>query len=60
MELTGAHLEAIKEAARAVEYGSVIINISASAKTLDLIVKNRVRIEKEPEARGADNKTMRT
>ncbi|MDR1219559.1 MAG: hypothetical protein LBK73_08115 [Treponema sp.] len=49
MELTGAHLEAIRKAARAVEYGSVTINISASARTLDLIVENRVKIEKEPE-----------
>jgi hypothetical protein len=49
MELTGAHLEAIKKAAQTVEYGSVTINISASSKTLDLIVENRVKIEKEPE-----------
>ncbi|MDR0719263.1 MAG: hypothetical protein LBF78_06460, partial [Treponema sp.] len=48
MELTSAHLEAIKEAARAVEYGSVTLTISANAKTLDLIVENRVRIKKEP------------
>jgi hypothetical protein len=50
MELTSTHLEAIKKAARDVEYGKVIINISASAKTLDLIIENRVRIEKEPGA----------
>jgi hypothetical protein len=49
MELTSAHLEAIKKAAQAVEYGKVTINISASAKTIDLIVENRVKIEKEPD-----------
>jgi hypothetical protein len=50
MELTGAHLEAIKKAVQAVEYGSVTINISASARTLDLVVENRIKIEKEPDA----------
>jgi hypothetical protein len=50
MELTSAHLEAIKKAARTVEYGSVTINISASARTLDLVVENRLKIEKEPDA----------
>ncbi|MDR0583621.1 MAG: hypothetical protein LBG57_04640 [Treponema sp.] len=49
MELTSAHLEAIKRAARAVEYGSVTINISASSRTLDLTIENRVKIDKEPE-----------
>jgi hypothetical protein len=49
MELTSAHLEAIKKAARAVEYGSVTINIAASARTLDLVIENRVKIEKEPD-----------
>jgi hypothetical protein len=49
MELTSTHIEAIKKAARTVEYGSVTINISASARTLDLIVENRVKIEKEPD-----------
>ncbi|MDR1586554.1 MAG: hypothetical protein LBS57_03765 [Treponema sp.] len=48
MELTGAHLEAIKKAARTVEYGSVTIHISASVRTLDLTVENRLKIEKEP------------
>jgi hypothetical protein len=49
MELTSTQLEAIKKAAQTVEYGSVTINISASARTLDLIVENRVKLEKEPE-----------
>jgi hypothetical protein len=47
MELTSTHLEAIRKAARDVEYGSITINISASAKTLDLVVEKRVKIEKE-------------
>jgi hypothetical protein len=50
MELTNAHIEAIKKAARNIEYGSVTIHIAASARTLDLTVENRVKIEKEPEA----------
>jgi hypothetical protein len=57
MELTSAHLEAIKNAARTVEYGSVTINISASARMLDLIVENRVKIEKEPETSKAPKRT---
>jgi hypothetical protein len=57
MELTSAHLEAIKKAARTVDYGSVTINISASAKTLDLTIENRVRIEKEPETQKVSKKT---
>ena len=49
MILTDGHLRAIIEAAKTVDYGSVTINISASAKTLDLVIENRVKIEKEPE-----------
>jgi hypothetical protein len=56
MELTSAHLEAIKMAARNVEYGSVTINISASSRTLDLVVENRVKIEKEPDTPKAPKK----
>jgi hypothetical protein len=56
MELTSAHLEAIRKAARTVEYGSVTINISASARTLDLTIENRIKIEKEPDARKATEK----
>jgi hypothetical protein len=48
MELTDRHLEAIREAARAVEYGSVTINISASSDKLELNVQNRIRIEDAP------------
>jgi hypothetical protein len=49
MELTDRHIEAIREAARSVKYGSVTINISESSKMLDLVVQNRVRIQKELE-----------
>jgi len=49
MVLTDTHLEAIKKAAQTVDYGSVTINISASARTLDLVIENRVKIEKEPD-----------
>ena len=51
MELTDRDLEVIREAVLTVEYGKVTINISASAKTIDLIVENRVKIDKEPKTR---------
>jgi hypothetical protein len=57
MELTSVHLEAIKKAARDIEYGSVTINIAASARTLDLIVENRVKIEKESETQKVSQRT---
>jgi hypothetical protein len=47
MELTDGHIEAIREAARTVEYGSVTINISASSDKLELNVQNRIRLDKE-------------
>jgi hypothetical protein len=47
MELTNAQLERIREAAKTVEYGSVTIHISATAKHLDLEIHRRVRIENE-------------
>jgi hypothetical protein len=49
MELTNKHLEDIRKAARTVDYGSVTINIVASARSLDLIVERRLKLEKEPE-----------
>jgi len=49
MELTNEQLEAIREATKTVEYGSVTVHISATSKHLDLEVKMRVRIEDEPE-----------
>jgi hypothetical protein len=48
MELTDKHLEAIRQAAQGVEYGSVTINISANSNKLDLNIQNRIRLEKEP------------
>jgi hypothetical protein len=45
MELTNEQLEAIREAVKTVEYGSVTIHISATSKHLDLEVQRRVRIE---------------
>jgi hypothetical protein len=47
MELTNEQLEAIREAARTVEYGSVTIHISATSNHLDLEVQRRVRIDNE-------------
>jgi hypothetical protein len=47
MELTNEHLEAIREAAKTVEYGSVTIHISATSNHLDLEVQRRVRIDNE-------------
>jgi hypothetical protein len=57
MELTSTHLEVIKKAVQAVEYGSVTINIAASAKTLDLEVKHHIKIEKEPDTQKDAKKT---
>jgi hypothetical protein len=48
MELTNEQLEAIREAARTVEYGSVTVHISATSNHLDLEVQRRVRIESGP------------
>jgi hypothetical protein len=47
MELTDRHIEAIREAARSVKYGSVTINISESSDKLELNVQNRIRIDKD-------------
>jgi hypothetical protein len=49
MKLTDKHLEDIRKAAEAVDYGRLTINIAASARTLDLIVENHLKLEKEPE-----------
>ena len=48
MELTDRHVEAIKTAARSVDYGSVTIQIAANSDRLELNVQNRIRLEKEP------------
>jgi len=47
MKLTSVQIEAIREAARTVEYGSVTIHVSATAKHIDLEIKKRVRVEAE-------------
>ena len=47
MELTNAQLEVIREAAKTVEYGSVTIHVTATAKHIDLEINRRVRIESE-------------
>jgi hypothetical protein len=47
MELTDRHIEAIREAARSVKYGSVTINISESSDKLELNVQNRIRIDND-------------
>jgi hypothetical protein len=47
MELTDTDIEAIREAARIVKYGSVTINISESSDKLDLNVQYRIRIDKD-------------
>jgi hypothetical protein len=49
MELTDEQLEAIREAAKTVEYGSVTVHISETSKHLDLEIRKRVRIESEPQ-----------
>lgn len=57
MELTDGQLEAIRKAARTVEYGSVTINISASSDKLELNVQNRIRLEKDTGEQKAPKKT---
>ena len=52
MELTDTHLEVIKKSVQSIKFGKLTINISEDAKTLDLIVENRIKIKKEPD----DNK----
>jgi hypothetical protein len=52
MELTDRHIEAIREAARSVKYGSVTINISESSDKLELNVQNRIRIDKDVQKSG--------
>ena len=48
MELTEKHVEAIKNAARSVDYGSVTIQIAADRPgRLELNVQNRIRLESE-------------
>ena len=46
--MTDKHLEAIRDAARTIEYGSVTINISATSNKLDLNIQRRVRLEDDP------------
>lgn len=48
MELNDKHIEAIKAAARQVNYGSVSIQIAEQSNHLDITVQNKIRIENEP------------
>jgi hypothetical protein len=47
MYLTDNDLEAVREAALPIEYGSVIININAASDKLELEAKKRIRIDKD-------------
>jgi L-alanine-DL-glutamate epimerase-like enolase superfamily enzyme len=49
MELTNGQLEMIREAAKAVEYGSITIHISATSKHFELEVQRRIRVEAQPD-----------
>jgi hypothetical protein len=49
MELTDEQLEAIREAARTVEYGSLTVHISATSEHFELEIKKRIRIERNPQ-----------
>jgi hypothetical protein len=49
MELTNKQLEVIREATRAVEYGSVTVHIFATSKYLNREIQRRGRIESEPQ-----------
>ena len=48
MELTDQHLETIREVARNVDHGKVIIHIAATANKLGVSYENNIRLEKEP------------
>ena len=48
MELTTEHIEAIKKAVLEVDYGKVILYITATAKTLDIEIYKNIRVYKEP------------
>jgi hypothetical protein len=57
MELTDAHLEAIRKTVREVEFGSVTINISANSNKLDLSIQKRVRYDDETDEMAVQNKS---
>ena len=44
MELSDKHIEAIKAAARGIDYGSITINIVETLDYIEIVVRNRVRI----------------
>ena len=46
MILTDKHLEAIKEAAKNIDYGKITITFG-TGEHLDIIVENRIRLPKE-------------
>ena len=47
MELTDEHMEAIKEAAREVDYGKVVIHVSATDNSLTIEIIKKVSLEKK-------------
>ena len=59
MVLTDKHMEALIEAARDIEYGSITIHISATSDKLDLTIQKRVRLENEPDAENTLNSAQK-
>jgi len=49
MVLTDNQLQAIKEAAKTVEYGSVTVHISAVSNHFDMEIHKRIRVDSEPQ-----------
>jgi hypothetical protein len=49
MKLTDKHIEVIRDAVRTVDFGSVTINVSTTADKLEIVIENRIRVDKEPE-----------
>ena len=47
MELSDKHIEAIKAAARGIDYGSITIHILETSDYVDIVVRQRVRISGE-------------
>ena len=48
MKLTEKQLEQICRACESVEYGSVTIKMNATAKFVDIVIENQIRLQNEP------------
>lgn len=48
MKLSEKQLEQICRACESVEYGSVTIKMNATAKFVDVVIENQIRLQNEP------------